>query len=95
MLARISEPNFEQTLFRRALAASLLVHLALAISTTISLARAKAVTEQTVYSVTLEGGKSLGGISQTPKTSKTELAPPKNTAPKAAVQEKKEPEKSQ
>ena len=35
-----------------------------------------------IYSITLEGGKSLGGLSQVPKKDKSEVAPPKNIEPK-------------
>lgn len=53
-----------------------------------SLLSADRIAPQVVYSVTLEGGKALGGIAQTAKKEKTQLAPhkkiqePKKEAPK-------------
>lgn len=44
-----------------------------------------------VYSITIEGGKKLGGISQVPdEKNKTMIAPPKNTSSKEKKEEKAE-----
>lgn len=52
-----------------------------------------------VYSVSIEGGKKLGGIQQLPQNDKTQLAPPKNVAepepPKAADAKKEEAKKEE
>ncbi len=49
---------------------------------------------QVIYSVTLEGGKSLGGMTQAPKKEKSQLAPPKKIQePKKAAPKKEEVKK--
>ncbi len=60
-----------------------------------SILGAERIPPQVVYSVTLEGGKSLGGIAQAPKKEKSQIAPPKKIQePKksAATPKKEEPE---
>jgi len=70
----------------------LILILALAFNIVLGPGRIK---DQIVYSVTLEGGKSLGAISQVPKDKKSVMAPPKKaeTPKKTTLQKKKAEDK--
>lgn len=63
---------------RAGITLSTAIHLGVVIALTIgSILGPDRIPPQVVYSVTLEGGKNLGGISQAPKKEKTQMAPPK------------------
>ena len=76
---RVPVDSFERTNFYFGLGASILGHL-LALYILIFGVSSKGVFEEPiVYSITLEGGKSLGGMSQVPKETKDKaMAPAKN-----------------
>ncbi|MBN8548914.1 MAG: cell envelope integrity protein TolA [Deltaproteobacteria bacterium] len=80
------------------LTASAAGHLLLAIVLLFELGSAsRAMPPPTIYSVTLEGGQSIGGIGQVPKDDKKQtMAPPKKVqAPAPAKEEKKEEKKEE
>ncbi|MDZ4786776.1 MAG: cell envelope integrity protein TolA [bacterium] len=57
---------------------------------------AERIKPQVIYSVTLEGGKTLGAISQAPKDKKSDIAPPKKVQePKKTQKEEKKVEKKE
>jgi protein TonB len=63
---------------RAGLTISTFAHLAVLVGLTVgSLLGSDRIPPQVIYSVTLEGGKSLGGLAQTAKKEKTQMAPPK------------------
>jgi TonB family protein len=80
---------------RAGLTISTFAHLAVLVGLTIgTLLGADRIPPQVVYSVTLEGGKVLGGMAQTAKKEKTQMAPPKKIqepkkSPPVKVEEKK------
>lgn len=78
--------------FQLSLAISVVGHLLLFLVAFISIrSNLGALEPMQVYSVTIEGGKSLGGMSQVAKTEKTMVAPPK----KVQEPEKKEDPKAE
>ena len=69
--------------FRRGLIFSIAGHIVLAAVFLLNLSGRSNFQNSIVYSITLEGGKSLGGIAQVAKTEKeTPQAPPKNVSSK-------------
>lgn len=88
----MNQVDSERKNFFFGLTFSILVHVFLVIALTASSWWQKEKPEPKIYSVTIEGGKQLGGVSQAPKTDKKEqVAPPKKTsAQEKKVETKKE-----
>jgi TonB family protein len=90
-----SQPSSQDDVFRRqGLLGSLIGHVVLAILMFTNFGSGWGAFEQpVVYSVTIEGGKKLGGISQVPeKDQKAPLAPPKKTSSEEKAVEEPKPE---
>lgn len=74
--------------FAHSLTLSILLHIGVSLAVVYQAGlNSGVVIKPVIYSVTIEAGKSLGGISQVPDKAKTQLAPPKKVtqAPKKVV----------
>jgi len=81
----------ERSQYYFALALSFAGHTIMAVLLLFSFGSSATFKSGVVYSVTIEGGKQLGGISQVASTDKaTPVAPPKNISNDAEVESKKE-----
>ncbi len=71
----------EKNTYSVALAASLSLHVLLAIMVLMNFGKAHSFASGIIYSVTLEGGKQLGGVAQVARSNaETPVAPPKNVS---------------
>lgn len=83
--------NFLKIGISASAAGHFIVFLTLALGSVLGPGR---IEPQVIYSVTLEGGKTLGGMTQAPKKEKSQLAPPKKIQePKKATPKKEEVKK--